>query len=432
MRSALSGAGPRRRLAAVAAPLLAAALVLGTAACGGSDDPAKPGGKVKLTIATFGEFGYKDLYKEYMAANPNVEIVERITKAEDHHKNLAAHLATNTGAADIEAIEEGWAGQFTANPGKFYNWMDYGGGDIKSQWPAWKWQQGSSAKGEVVGLGTDVGGMAMCYRRDLFEKAGLPTDREAVSALWPTWEKYIETGVKFKAANVKGSAWMDGPTIIYRSILGQQPVGIYDGDKVVVESNPGVKRAWDLTIDAINKGLSAKIAPWSADWNAGMAKGSFVTLACPSWMMAYIQSQAKDSSGKWDIAAVPGGGGNWGGSFLTLPKQGKNVQEAAKLAKWLVAPEQQAKVFRALGNFPSTVSLYEDAVIKDFKNPFFNNAPVGQIFSNSVKTMVPQYMGPKSGDINTAIQNGLTRVEQGKQKPDEAWTQSVKDVNALL
>ena len=35
-------------------------------------------------------------------------------------------------------------------------------------------------------------------------------------------------------------------------------------------------------------------------------------------------------------------------------------------------------------------------------------------------------------DINTAIQNGLTRVEQGKQKSDEAWTQSLKDVNALL
>ena len=56
-------------------------------------------------------------------------------------------------------------------------------------------------------------------------------------------------------------------------------------------------------------------------------------------------------------------------------------------------------------------------------NPFFNNAPVGQIFSESVTTMKPQYLGPKSGDINTAIINGLTRVEQGKQNADEAWAQ---------
>ncbi|MBV1855440.1 hypothetical protein KUA19_35455, partial [Catellatospora sp. NEAU-YM18] len=93
MRSAHTGNGLRRRAVVIAGSLLAASLVLTTAACGGSDDPAKPGGKVKLTIATFGEFGYKDLYKEYQQLNPNVEITERITKAEDHHKNLAAHLA---------------------------------------------------------------------------------------------------------------------------------------------------------------------------------------------------------------------------------------------------------------------------------------------------------------------------------------------------
>lgn len=429
MHPARRGASSRRRFMAVAVPLLAAALAT-TAACGG--DGAQPGGKVKLTIGTFGDFGYKALYTEYMAAHPNIEIVERITKAEDHHKNLAAHLATNTGAADIEAMEEGWAGQFTAQPAKFYNFIDYGGAEIKSQWPEWKWLRGSASDGTVIGLGTDVGGMAMCYRRDLFSKAGLPAERAAVSKLWPTWEAYIETGKKFMATKLPNTAFFDGPTVMYRSILGQAPTGIYDGDKVVVESNPGVKKAWDLSVQAMQAGLSAKIPAWTTDWNTGMAKGSFATLACPSWMMAFIQAQAKDTSGLWDIAAVPGGGGNWGGSWLTLPKQGKNPKEAAALAKWLTAPEQQAKVFRASGNFPSTINLYNDPVIKDFANPFFNNAPVGQIFSASVRDMVPQYLGPKAGDINTAIINGLTRIEEGKQSPDESWAQVLKDVNALL
>jgi cellobiose transport system substrate-binding protein len=412
------------------APALAAALVFSVAACGGGGGTTD-GGKVKLTVATFGEFGFKPLYDEYMKANPNVEITERVTKAEDHHKNLATHLATNTGAADVEAIEEGWVASFTAQPGKFNNFMDFGGAGIKAQWPDWKWQTGSSKDGVVIGLGTDVGGMAMCYRKDIFEKAGLPGDRDAVSKLWPTWEEYIATGKKFEAAKVPGAHFFDGPAVIYRSILGQAKTGIYEGDQIAVETSAGVKRAWDLSAQAIQAGLSAKIAAWSPDWNAGFAKGSFATVACPSWMMAYIQTQAKDSTGLWDVAAVPGGGGNWGGSYLTVPKQSKHAKEAAELAKWLTAPAQQAKVFRALGNFPSTVSLYDDPAIKDFKNPFFNNAPVGQIFSASVKTLVPQYMGPKSGDVNTAIINGLTRVEQGKQSADESWQQVLKDVKAL-
>jgi cellobiose transport system substrate-binding protein len=414
------------RLAVVVA---AAALLVAVSACGsgasGSD------GKTRLTVATFGEFGYKPLYKEYMAAHPAVQIVDRVTKAEDHHKNLAAHLATNTGAADVEAIEEGWMGQFTAKPNKFVDFTKYGAAGIKAQWPQWKWERGSAKSGEVIGLGTDVGGMAMCYRRDLFAKAGLPTERAAVSALWPTWEDYIATGKKFAAAKVPGAAFFDGPAVIYRSILGQQSTGIYAGDAVDVQNSAGVKRAWDLTVEATQAGLSAKIAAWSQDWNAGFAKGSFATLACPSWMMAYIQQQAKDAAGKWDIAAVPGRGGNWGGSWLTVPKQSRHPKEATELAKWLTAPEQQAKVFRTAGNFPSTISLYNDPVIKDFQSPFFNNAPVGQIFATSVTQMVPQYLGPKAGDINTRIIDGLTRVEQGKQSPADSWSKVLREVSAL-
>ncbi|MBB5872554.1 cellobiose transport system substrate-binding protein [Allocatelliglobosispora scoriae] len=415
----------------IGATVLAAALAFGLVACGDGDDTAT-GGKTKVVIGTFGEFGYQPLYKEYMAAHPNIEIVERITKTEDHHKNLAAHLATNTGSADIEAIEEGWLGQFKSQPDKFNNLLDLGAKDIQGQWPAWKWQASVGKNGSQIGLGTDVGGMAMCYRTDLFAKAGLPTNRDEVSALWSNWDGYITAGKKYAAAKIKDSSFTDGPAVMYRAILGQADVGLYDtSDNIVVDSNPAVRAAFDKTIEALNAGLSAKIAAWSPDWNAGFQKGRFATIACPSWMMAYIQTQAADAAGKWDIAKIPGGTGNWGGSFLTIPKQSKHAKEAYELAAWLTSPAQQAKVFRDKGNFPSTSTLYSDPVITDFVNPFFSNAPVGKIFSESVATMKAQYLGPKAGDINTAIINALTRVEQGKQAPDAAWTQALAEVKKL-
>ena len=52
---------------------------------------------------------------------------------------------------------------------------------MKDQWLPWKYAQATTADGsDTIGLGTDVGGLAMCYRQDLFEKAGLPTDRDEV------------------------------------------------------------------------------------------------------------------------------------------------------------------------------------------------------------------------------------------------------------
>ena len=405
--------------------LLAVALIAGTAACAEDD------GKIHLTVGTFGEFGYEPLYREYEALYPNLRITERVMRSEDHHKNLAAHLATKTGAADVEAIEEGWISQFTNAPNRFVDLRDYGGQQLQERWPDWKFAAGTATNGNIVGLGTDVGGMAMCYRKDLLGRAGLPTDREEVGKLWPTWEAYIETGIRFKQ-RVPDVGFFDGPSAIYRGILGQQPVGVYDrDDNVVVRSNPAVKYAFDLSARGIEAGLSAGSAAFSADWTAGLAQGSFATIACPSWLTNYISQQASSAAGLWDVATVPGKGGNWGGSWLSVPRQTEHPAEAAALAAWLTAPEQQAKIYKATGNFPSAVELYDEPDLVRQTNEFFGGAPVGEIFSASVTALVPQYQGPRTGDINGRIIDGLIRVEQGRDTPDESWRKVLRETDVL-
>ena len=59
---------------------LACSLTLLAAGCGGSDQESSAGSgdddgpRVELTIATFNEFGYSDLYREYEGLHPNVKI----------------------------------------------------------------------------------------------------------------------------------------------------------------------------------------------------------------------------------------------------------------------------------------------------------------------------------------------------------------------
>ncbi|MFC7105114.1 ABC transporter substrate-binding protein [Nonomuraea rubra] len=201
-------------------PLLTASVLALATACGGgggggntaTESSAKPGEKIKLTVDLFGDFGFKPLYEEYKKTHPNIEIVENVTQFNDHHSNLVKRLATNAGAGDVAAVEVGYISTFTAQPGKFVDLKQYGLDKRQADYLDWKWQQGlSKAGGQVLGLGTDVGGLAMCYRKDLFKKAGLPEDREQVSALWPTWEQYIETGKKFAAAGVAGAKFVDSP-----------------------------------------------------------------------------------------------------------------------------------------------------------------------------------------------------------------------------
>jgi cellobiose transport system substrate-binding protein len=77
--------------------------------------------------------------------------------------------------------------------------VDFNGQGVdKSQWSEWRWKAASSADGkQLFGLGTDMGGLGLCYRSDMFAKAGLPTKREDVSKLIDSWDDYFTTGAQF-------------------------------------------------------------------------------------------------------------------------------------------------------------------------------------------------------------------------------------------
>ncbi|GAA4607591.1 cellobiose transport system substrate-binding protein [Actinoplanes octamycinicus] len=411
--------------------VIAAAMTAAVAmtACGSGDGGDSGSDKVTLSVSLFGNFGYEELYKQYEQAHPNIKIQERTADYNAHHRDLATHLATNAGAADIEAVDTGFIAQMREVGNQFTDL----GTDRAAEYLPWKWQASLTKDGKQIGYGTDVGGLAICYRRDLFQQAGLPADRDQVSAAWASgWDKYIELGQQFTKKAPKGTAFFDGGGALYNAVIGQAPVGFYNTDNsIVVSSNPEVRKAWDLVVKAIQANLSAKLIESSPEWNNGFAKGQFATIACPAWMMAKIKDQSKAFAGKWDVAAVPGGGGNWGGSYLTVPKQGKHVAEAKALAAWLTAPEQQSKVFTTQGLLPSIPSLYDKPEVGALKDPFFNNAPVGKIFTTAAKELKPQYQGPRAGDIQTTIRDGLVRVEQGKQSSDQSWTQTVSDVERL-
>jgi cellobiose transport system substrate-binding protein len=155
-------------------------------------------------------------------------------------------------------------------------------------------------------------------------------------------------------------------------------------------------------------------------------------MLCPGWMLGVISGNAPDVTG-WDIADVfPNGGGNWGGSYLTVPANGENVEEAQKLADWLTAPEQQIKAFVNAGTFPSQTDAYEDSALTDSVNEYFNDAPVGEILTNRANAVtVAPFKGEFYFQINDAMQQALTRVEDGTQDKQTSWDQWVSEVNAI-
>ncbi len=426
-----------RKLAALSAAAACFALTL--SACGGGAPEASSAsgetGKepVTLSIATFNEFGYEELLKEYETLNPNVTIQhKKAATTNEARDNLTTRLAAGSGLSDIEGIEVDWLAELKEFPEQFTDLKDP---SVEGRWLDWKTEAATTKDGQLIGYGTDSGPEAVCYNAELLKAAGLPADREAVAEMvGTTWDSYFDAGKKFVAAGT-GAAWFDSAGAIYQGMSNQLETAYEKEDGTVIATeNPAVKDVYNQVLEASTKdNLSAHLTQWSSDWQAGFQSQKFATTLCPGWMLGVIEGNAAGVEG-WDVANVfPGGGGNWGGSYLTVPTQGKNQAEAKKLAAWLTAPEQQVKAFTAKGTFPSQVEALTSEALLGQTNAFFNDAPTGEIFAERAKAVgATPFKGPKFFPINDAMQQALTRVDVDKS--DDAassWEKFVTAVKSL-
>ncbi|KUN39845.1 sugar-binding protein [Streptomyces longwoodensis] len=428
----------RRRAVAAAAALGALALVVG---CGGSDDSATGGGKkdgkVTITMGLYGVMGLKEtgLLEQYEKENPGVEIKAEIAGDEQtYYTALQTRLAAGKGLKDIQGIEVGRAKEITdTQSDKFADFSDVPGLD---HFLPWKESQITTADGKVLGLGTDIGPMAVCYRKDYFAKAGLPTERDQVAKLWEgDWKKYVEVGRTFKK-DFKGGkvAYMDAASGLFNAMIYGSPEQFYDEKgELVYDSNPVVKEAWRLAADAAEGGLTAKLRQFQPGWDPGLANGTFATAVCPAWMLSHISEKAGPANkGKWDVAKAPKGA-NWGGSFLGVVEQSPVKEEAKKLVAWLTAPEQQAHVFQEIGNIPSSRQALDSPEVKNATSAYFSGAPIGQIFGAAAQEIPDkQVLGRKDGTIKDTFSQGLTLIEQQGTARDKAWNTTAERIEKAV
>ena len=425
---------PPRRRAALGAALVASLLAAG---CGGSS--SADDGTITLDLGLFGTFGFEQagLYDEYMRLHPEIRIEETsVERSADYYRALQTRLAAGSGLADIQGIEIGFVADVVENHADaFVDFAAQGNADeLLGHYYDWKVEEATTSDGRVIGLGTDAGPEAMCYRRDLFEQAGLPTDRAQLAQLWSTWEGYLEVGRQYEASPTKpaDTSFVDSPASVFSAAVYQGETAYDDADgNPIPESSDGVAAAWENASVAAGEDMTANLIQFGDEWNAAFASGAFATISCPAWMLGYISEQAgEDASGAWDVAPLPGGAGNWGGSWLGVTESSEHKEEAIALVEWLTAPEQQVKMFTEEAHFPSSQEAAEDPQVADAANEYFSGAPVGQIFGDSAAALRFTPIGPYDTQIQEAFTNALSTVAQGT-PPDDAFQAALAEIEQI-
>ncbi|GAA4918204.1 ABC transporter substrate-binding protein [Streptomonospora salina] len=404
------------------------ALLLATA-CGGGGDSAD-GGEINLVLDTFGTPGYNARIQAFEEEHPDVTIEERnVADVADYTPQLQQNLAAGSGAGDVVMVEEANVAQFYAQSDQFVDLNDHNGAELEDNFLPWKWDQGHNSDGALLGLGTDIGSMSMCYNMPLFEDAGLPTDPEELGESWETWDDFIASGEEFMDAET-GASFVSTVQPYFRAVLAQkggEPYQNRDGE-LIIEQQQSTRDAYDTVTEMADVGLSGSLQIWSEEWNAGIQNNAFATLPCPAWMLGTLEDTAGDEgTNQWNVASVPGEGGNWGGSFLSVPSQTENQDMAIELAKFLTSKEGQLSAWEEANLLPSNPEALKDPKVTEFTRGYFNDAPVGEIFSATALELEPIYFGPDTQAIDDGFRSAVESVEQGQASPEEGWEAALQE-----
>lgn len=413
----------RRLLATVAvAPLVALAACGGGG--GGGGEAAAAGcepseGPVELTFTSWVP-GVEEAVALWNKQNPDVQVRAESVPAGNAgtYSNLFNALQANT-APDLSQVEYDSLSSFRLQNGLVDIAACAGVTDSESQFVDWTWSQVQLGDEGVYAVPQDTGPMALFYRKDLFDAAGIapPT----------TWEEYYEAAVALKAASpeVRITHFPQVDANWFTGLLWQNQASLFeiDGERlsVTVDSpqTQQVAEYWQRLIDEdlIATNLQGFSTELYAEWSAG----TVATWVSAAWGYSTIRDNAPDTAGQWAVAPMPqweAGGtnaGNWGGSTTAVFAGTEHAYEASQFALWLNTDPASLEILNTEGGLYPASTAGQDLPTLTEGVEFYGGEPIFDVFTEASGQVDTDFTwGPTMTDTYTALSDGFTAALNGQ------------------
>ncbi|MCF4119800.1 ABC transporter substrate-binding protein [Antribacter sp. KLBMP9083] len=347
---------------------------------------------------------------------------------DDFKQKLLTVFTAKSDIPDITGVKGEDMPYFLQEPELFTDLNTLDIDDIVGEFPEWKLAEATTPDGRLLGLPIDIGPAGLFYREDILAGAGMPTDPAEVEAATSTYEDYFTFGEQLKAAT--GAHLEVSAGGLFGKVMGQSETKFVSPEGEFLGESDAVRNAWDLAVEAWDRGLVAGIEDGSPDWASAVNAGALPMLSGAAWYAGDIKSNAADTTGLWRVTQMPGGPANIGGSFLTIPAAAEDKEAALEVIKALLSPENEAVMYTETGNFPARTTTFEQPGLHD-GDDFFGGQDTVSVFVTAAENMPTVYNSPLDNQVAAPYYTELRNVETGKD-PEQAWADAVAAAKEAL
>lgn len=404
---------------AVAACSAVAAVMLGVVGCGSSDPDSEEvpdaGGPVTIDYWTWVP-GAADAVDKWNADHPDIQVDISLIQLGAQGGYAKMFQALSAGNAPCLAnIEHRNLSSFIVEGGVL-DIAEYAS-EYEDRFQAWLWN-GNVYGDALYGIPNSSGPMAMYYRADLFEEAGIDVPE--------TWDDFREAAATMREAlpDTYLTTFATGDAGFYAALAQQNDATWFDvdGDNWLVDiDSPESQEVADYWQGLIDEDLVKAMPDQNDAWYLAVQDGQVASWISANWGAALLEGNATETEGDWRVAPMPQWNegeqvsANWGGSSTAVLEGCEHPAEAVEFAAWLQSdPEGIQNLLAGGAGWPAITDLSEVPAARE-ENPFFGGQVVNQVFEDAASHIDDKWHWvPTTQSTLDTIQEGLQGVANGE------------------
>jgi multiple sugar transport system substrate-binding protein len=342
--------------------------------------------------------GTDQAVKAFEQKYPNIKVnLQNVGQGPPHYRKLRTALQSGKGVPDVAQMEFQYIPSFTLTK-SLLDLTPYLPSNFLSNYPEWIQKQ-INLNGATYGVPWDSGPLALIYRKDLLDKAGVKTPIV-------TWDDFAKAAVKYHQANpssylVNLPSQQTGQWLALFWQNGARPFSSDPSNFKVDLTDPKIKQVTDYWDKLYQEGAISHDTDFASAWYSGFAKGKYAGWLSAAWGPIFLQTYTKSSKGQWRAQPLPvwhagdKTSANWGGSTLAVMKTTKSPAAATEFARFILSdPKLQQMWAYDRFLFPTLNSMLNNSAWQNKPYPFYGGQAVNKVFAQMANEVDKNWQWP--------------------------------------